>query len=79
MWLSIFAVIKLIPILDYWVRFIITEYIKHEKAQQHKEFLEGIRKLFEENDQRDLEKAIGSDNAGKPALNQDGVETRPRR
>lgn len=79
MFQTIIAIIKIIPIIDSWVKLLIAAYVKHEIEQQNEEFKLAIQKLFEEGDQRDLEKAIGSDNAGKPTKNRDGVEERPMR
>jgi hypothetical protein len=64
---AIFAIIKVIPALKGWFDWFVAEYTRREIDGMKKEIREGIRRAVEEQDQRDLERAINSPLAGKPS------------
>ena len=74
---GLFAIAKAVPVVDSWLRALVSAYVKWQIEQGKRDLAEALQKMFEESDQRDLEKEIGSSNAGRPAQNQDGVRTRP--
>ncbi len=59
------TIFKAIPALKSAWDGLVSLYIEHEIASIRKERREAIRKAINEQDQRDIEKAIGSDKAGK--------------
>lgn len=69
----ILGILKAIPILDGWFQSFSAAYVQSRIASLTKENSDAIRKAFQEHDQRDAEKAIGSPNPGE-ASGQDGAE-----
>jgi hypothetical protein len=47
------------------------------RLARERKIKEAHEKAIKEKDQRELEKAIGSDNAGKPSVHRDGVQVYP--
>lgn len=60
------AVFKAIPVLKNWWDQLILMYVEKQKANLREEIRLGIYNAVNLKDQRDLEKAIGNPNAGKP-------------
>lgn len=71
----IYALLRAFPIAERAVRDFIAFYIVKEREWYEKAVDAGVIKAIESKDQRDLEKSIGSDKAGKPS-EQDGTEWR---
>jgi hypothetical protein len=69
----LYSIFKAIPILDYWVKELIKHYVAKEKEWASKALAVAIDKGVLEGDQRDAEKQMGSNKAGKP-VNQAGSE-----
>ena len=67
---------KTFPIVDRWVQMLVAAYIASRIGSMSKDQRDGIRKAIDEQDQRDLEKAIGNPQAGEPS-GLPGVEHRP--
>lgn len=74
---AILALLKALPILDSWFKQLAVAYMQMKIASHDKDFVEANRALIQDHDQRALEAAAGSSNAGAPALDQTGVHTRP--
>jgi len=74
---GIVALLKAVPILDSWFKSLLDLYFQMKLEEHDKAFIEAIRKLIVEHDQRDLERAIGSPNAGKPDKDTRDIRTRP--
>lgn len=74
---GIVALLKAVPILDSWFKELLNLYFQMKLEQHDKDFIEAIRKIVFEKDQRDLERAIGSPNAGKPDKDTRDIRTRP--
>lgn len=72
---TILALIQSVPIVDKWVERFVTFYITSMIGSMKSDNRNGIRKAVDEQDQRDLEHAIGSPTAGEP-VGGDGVERR---
>ena len=62
---SVIAVIKAIPVVKEWFDSLLAMYVRSEIASMKKENREALRKAIDEQDQRDLEKAIGNPNPGE--------------
>ena len=77
-WISlILAIAKAIPVIDRAIRDLVQAYVQWKIKEGQRDLAEALIKMIETGDQRDLEREIGSPNAGKPAQDQDGVRTRP--
>lgn len=61
----LFAIIKAIPIINSWADKFVAFYVQKGIEQLKKEDREAIRKAINEQDQRDLEKQLGSTTAGE--------------
>jgi hypothetical protein len=72
------GLVKAVPIFDSWVKALALAYSEYALAKKDREFSQAMITLVTKHDQRELEEAIGSPNAGKPTTNPDGVESRPR-
>lgn len=70
-----YGVIKAIPIVDSWFKNLFEFYLQEQIKAHDAEFVKAMDSLINKHDQTDLETAIGSTNAGKPAVNQDGVDS----
>lgn len=64
---AILGLIKVIPIIDGWIQLFVSAYVANQIDTMKKENKDAIRKAIQDHDQRDLEKAIGNQNAGKPS------------
>jgi hypothetical protein len=73
------AIAKAIPIFDGWLKQLALAYTQWKLAHDDRVLREALQIMFADHDQRKLEEAIGSENAGKPAQDQSGVQTRPVR
>jgi hypothetical protein len=62
---SIVALAKAIPVVDKWFQQFVTYYVNSAIDRMAVENREAIKKAIEDQDQRDLEKAIGNANAGE--------------
>lgn len=73
------AIFKAIPPLKSFFDALVRAYVNRTIDSMAKEDREGLRKAFEEQDQRDLEKAMGNQNAGKevPATGSEIVDSLP--
>lgn len=71
----ILAFLKVIPIVDGWVRDFIVYYSNSAIDRMTTENRAAIKKAIDGQDQRDLEKALGNPNAGEPS-NIAGTELR---
>jgi hypothetical protein len=60
------ALFKAFPVMQGWWNALVAAYIQKQADKFDKAVMDGIRKAIYEQDQRDLEKAIGNPNAGKP-------------
>lgn len=69
------TIIKAIPAVRSAFELLVALYIKQEIARMKKENVEVIKKAFIENDQREIERSMGSSRAGLPSGNP-GSETR---
>lgn len=65
MFAAILAIIKAIPAIKGLVDEFIAFYVQQQIASMQKAVVDGIRKAVDGQDQRDLEKAIGSTKAGE--------------
>lgn len=74
----ILGIVKAIPIFQKWLEQFFAFYLDNQIKAHEKEFVEAMAALIREGSQVKLEDAIGSDNAGKPAIRNDGVLERPR-
>lgn len=79
MFSAIVAVINSIPVLDAWFKLLARAYFQAKLEAHDRDFIEAMGELVMKHDQRKLEEAIGSPNAGKPAVHREGVKTRPRK
>jgi hypothetical protein len=64
---AIIAVIKAIPVVDAWFQALITFYVNTQIDRMAAENRAAIKKAIDEKDTRDLEKVIGSPDAGEPS------------
>ncbi len=64
---AIISLIKAIPILDKWAQAFITFYVNSQIDGMARENIEALRKAIDDQDQRDLEKAIGNPDDGEPS------------
>lgn len=62
---ALLAVIRALPIIKGWVDDFVAFYVDRQIAQMKRENLAAIRRVLMEQDQRDLEKVIGSPRAGE--------------
>jgi hypothetical protein len=60
------AVFKAVPILKQWWDQLLVMYIERQKAKLREEIRKAIIYALVEQDQRDIEKAVGNPNAGEP-------------
>lgn len=72
---TLLSLIQSVPIVDKWVERFVTFYVTSMIGSMKSDNRNGIRKAMDEQDQRDLEHAIGSPTAGEPS-NLPGVEHR---
>lgn len=70
---GIIGLIKAIPIVDRWFQQLLVAYTNARIDSMSKENREALRKAFKEHDQRELEKAMGSVQAGQPSGNAGAV------
>lgn len=61
----IIALVKAVPIIGHWVDELTALYVAGRIEKMEKEHRDGIKKAINEQDQRDLEIAIGSPHAGE--------------
>lgn len=61
----IISVSKAFSIVNEWIHLFIAEYAKHQISTMKKENRDAIKKAIDEQDQRDLEKAMGSTKVGE--------------
>ena len=75
----VLAIIRAIPSLKGFFDAFVKGYVNRNVDSMAKEDREALRKAFEEQDQRDLEKAMGNQNAGKevPATGSEIVDSLP--
>lgn len=76
---GIVALFRAVPVLDSWFKSLMQAYFEMKLEEHDKNFVEAIRKIVLENDQRNLEHAIGSPNAGKPDQDNRDIRTRPNK
>lgn len=75
---AIFSWLATIPqLFKLWDQ-IVFAYMEWRIAENDAQFDSAFKELVAKHDQRAVEIAAGSDNAGKPAIIRDGVEERPR-
>jgi hypothetical protein len=67
------GLIKAIPIIDRWFQSLLTFYVNSQIDKMERANFEAVKKAIYDRDQRDLEKAIGSPNAGESSHNPDTV------
>lgn len=72
---AILAIAKAIPVIDTWIEQLSAAYVASRLATMKKENSDAIRKALVDHDQRDLEKAIGSPNAGQKSGDSGAVIT----
>jgi hypothetical protein len=75
---AILALIKSIPWFQDKFDQLMMAYAEQQIRNHEKKFIEAMAVLMATGDQTKLEEAIGSDNAGKPALRRDGIRERAR-
>lgn len=73
------GVVKAIPILNFWFQQLIQVYLQKEIEDHNEKFTKAIRELILNQNQIPLEEAIGSQTAGLPTSNREGVLERPER
>lgn len=61
----IISISKAVPIVNNWIQELIVAFTNQRIDSMSKENRESIKKAIEQKDQRDLEKAMGSINAGE--------------
>lgn len=61
------AIFKAIPSLRKWWEELVAAYVQAEKARMSKDIRDGIKRLINEQDQIELEEAIGYSRAGEPS------------
>jgi hypothetical protein len=61
------GIVKAVPVIDKWVEMFLSAYFAMKISEMKRENVDAIRKLIEERDQRDFERAIGSPKAGLPS------------
>jgi len=66
---GIIAIAKDLPIVDRWLQQLMLAYAQARIRAWDKSIYNGIKKAIEENDQRELEEAIGNPGAGLPSGN----------
>ena len=64
---AVLAVARAIPVVNQWLELLVAEFVKSRINEMREENRNAIRKAFETNDQRPIEKVIGSPNEGKPS------------
>lgn len=64
---AIIAIIVAIPTIKGWFDALVKMYVESQIAAWRAEDRAAIRKAIEEQDQRDIEKALGSGKAGEPS------------
>lgn len=64
---GIVAIAKAIPAVERLVSLLVEEWTKIEIEKWNEERRQALRKLLDEQDQRDLERVIGNPKAGKPS------------
>lgn len=64
---TVLAILRAIPTLKAWFDWFVAEYTRREIAAMKVEIRAAIRKAIDEQDQRDLERAMGSTKPGKPS------------
>ena len=74
---TILAVLKALPILDSWFRDLVSAYSAWKIAAHDAAFVDGMRTLIADHDQRKLEDAAGMGSG--PDEDQTELITRPRR
>jgi UPF0716 family protein affecting phage T7 exclusion len=74
---TIAGLLQLVPALKKFVEEFFKFYAEIKIKEHENDFAKALKGILEGN-QIPLEEAIGSDNAGKPALRRDGVRERPR-
>jgi hypothetical protein len=70
---TIIAIIKAIPIIKEWFDKLWYQYLLIEHDSLLTKNREGVKKLVEKHDQRDIEKQIGSTKVGLPSGHADAV------
>jgi UPF0716 family protein affecting phage T7 exclusion len=63
---TILALLKAVPIIDSWFQELLSAYITSRISSMKQENKDAIKAAFE-GDQREIEKALGDDKAGKPS------------
>lgn len=61
------SIAKAVPIVDKWIEQLSTLYFQTRIAEMKKENRDAIKTALEKQDQRDLERALGSTIAGEPS------------
>lgn len=64
---AIIAIAKAVPVIDSWLQQLVAAYTAARIASMKKENRDAIRKAVQEQDQRDLESAVGNPNPGEPS------------
>lgn len=64
---AIIAVIVAIPTIKGWFDSLVKMYVEQQIASWRAEDRAAIKKAIDEQDQRDIEKALGSSHAGEPS------------
>jgi hypothetical protein len=64
---AIIAIGVVFPLINKWIEELSFMYVTSKIANIKKEYRDALKKAIDLQDQRDLEKAIGSDLAGKPS------------
>lgn len=62
---GVVAVAKAIPTLDGWLQRFIAWYVDSQIEKMKKENIAAIKRAIAQQDQRDLERALGNQNAGE--------------
>jgi len=78
-WVSaVLALIKALPWFQKKFDELMAAYLELKIKEHDAEFAKALKELMEKNNQIPLEEAIGSDNAGKPAIRREGIHERHR-
>lgn len=72
------AIAKIFPIVNTWIA-MYAEHLRVTAHEEHQKAWAEARKRLGLGDTVGVEEAMGSDNAGKPAVRREGVETRDRK
>ena len=73
------SIFKTFPIVDSWIEKLLKAYVAWKIESHDNDFIASMKELKESFSQIKLEQSIGSENAGLPSIQRDGVVQRPRK